>query len=403
MSEYRVRAGNGVELIGGFPGSAPFCKGSCQSVNDDEFRIAVSFSPKTSPALPESVGRAHRLTLKLNNPFSEVSNIKVLIDHKDISGRSLAYRNSYYTSHGDDNAWDLVPAPVRDGISYLSLCLNTGETVLADSPAYSNARLGSYIESIRDSAITEEFNYGRSEAGLLLKGLRISDPAYSNFSRQSCLVISRNHAYETGGNFCLEGMIDFLLSRSQISDFYLSQFDFVFLPITNPDGVEYGLTRLTSSNGADLNRVFTKKDAAHTNLINFIKDNPPDLFINLHNWQSKFSDGILCNEHRFGELVDNLLPSGSADFKIRHIMSSEDWLSKQGFKSHAELTAEKGEGWKSLKNLIKDIKSSCNSVVLEFPWYGRSTDRMRQLGVESLQACVHADMHYRMEIEGNIL
>ena len=71
------------------------------------------------------------------------------------------------------------------------------------------------------------------------------------------MIMARNHAYESAGNYCIDGMVDFLLSRDSLAEYLLTKFSFHILQMTNPDGVYKGLSRLSSPKGADLNRLVT--------------------------------------------------------------------------------------------------------------------------------------------------
>jgi cytosolic carboxypeptidase protein 2/3 len=68
------------------------------------------------------------------------------------------------------------------------------------------------------------------------------------------LVIARQHPCETTGSFIAEYLIKHLLEEgSEVVKHLLAQFEFVIVPMVNPDGVIHGMSRCNMS-GLDLNR-----------------------------------------------------------------------------------------------------------------------------------------------------
>jgi hypothetical protein len=243
--------------------------------------------------------------------------------------------------------------------------------------------------------------YGNSEMGLDLPILKVKNPFYNAYLKRKVGIVARNHAYETAGNYCIEGMLDFLLREDdEVADYFLSQYDFHFMPMTNPDGVKFGMNRLTSPEGADMNRVHTEKDATHSAFKALLERERYDVFINIHNWQNKALDGVLCNEKRFGELFCSFLPQDSEHYKIWSVSHPEKWANSQGYESRDDLIAAKPEVWEksiSWKNYVQELNSEANAVTLEFPWYGRNSADMRKWGEKSLKAVLHTDIHLRLE------
>ncbi len=66
-------------------------------------------------------------------------------------------------------------------------------------------------------------------------------------------MLARQHPCETAGSFIAEYVIRELISDSKICGYLLDEFEFVVIPMANPDGVIHGMSR-TNMAGLDLNR-----------------------------------------------------------------------------------------------------------------------------------------------------
>ena len=71
------------------------------------------------------------------------------------------------------------------------------------------------------------------------------------------MVLARQHPCETMGSFVCEGIVKYLVSDSLESKHLLNNFNFVVVPMVNPDGVVEGNSRCNLS-GVDLNRQWTE-------------------------------------------------------------------------------------------------------------------------------------------------
>lgn len=54
------------------------------------------------------------------------------------------------------------------------------------------------------------------------------------------LIIGRQHSGETHSSFIIHGLINYLISESQIANVLREQFEFWIVPMANPDGVVLG-------------------------------------------------------------------------------------------------------------------------------------------------------------------
>lgn len=75
-----------------------------------------------------------------------------------------------------------------------------------------------------------------------------------NRGTKSIVFLARQHPGETYSSFALEGIINFLMDKTEL-DGLKKNFQFVIIPFMNPDGVKYGNQRVNLA-GADLDQVW---------------------------------------------------------------------------------------------------------------------------------------------------
>lgn len=80
-----------------------------------------------------------------------------------------------------------------------------------------------------------------------------------HFEKKYILITSRVHPGETPASYVLEGIINFLFEKNEITKTILDNYVFLVIPCLNPDGVFYGNYRL-DINGCNLNRVYNCAD-----------------------------------------------------------------------------------------------------------------------------------------------
>jgi predicted deacylase len=100
------------------------------------------------------------------------------------------------------------------------------------------------------------------------------------------IILGRQHPPEVTGAFALKGFIDQLVSPSQLSQNFLNQYNIIFVPLMNPDGVDNGHWRY-NVNKIDLNRdwgTFSQPEtiAINEKLIRLTANSKLALFIDFH-------------------------------------------------------------------------------------------------------------------------
>ena len=113
-------------------------------------------------------------------------------------------------------------------------------------PAYNVEKLTAFLAEVRKKGFKVE-TLGKSAQG---RDISLISVLSKNKNALNFFIQARDHAYETSGSYCVEGIIDFLYGKSSMAKELRSKFNFfIILPMTNPDGVYNGLSRLTHENG----------------------------------------------------------------------------------------------------------------------------------------------------------
>ena len=286
----------------------------------------------------------------------------------------MGYRDFVFLKHKEENDWKLIPLKIKESFSILEYSFPAGETLVYLNSKYSYTDYINFLRRTRKRNMEVE-KVGESEEGRDIHLIRTGE------GERKVLIISRNHAYETAGNYCIEGMVNYLSEKNYFTEYFLKNFTFYFIPMTNPDGVFHGYSRLTPS-GTDLNRIFTVRDKAWETLKNVIDTVKPDLFVNIHNWMNKFIDGLLCFNRDFAEKIIFYMPDQKEYGKKWFVESKKEYF-KRVKKKHV---LKKDYSWKD----YCEEKFGSYALVVEFPWFGRNVSIMKKTGSEFLKSVLLA-------------
>ena len=151
----------------------------------------------------------------------------------------------------------------------------------------------------------------------------------------------------------------------------MERFHIYVLPMLNPDGVYNGLSRLTDLKGADLNRVHTENDPAHSALRDAVDSIRPDLLIDLHHFLERVRDDVRCTDREFLNKLVTTLPDQSHAGKY--------WY---------PVFLDAGAAQKEELNWCHYVSRhfGTTGLLFELPWYGRNTANMRGLGGEVIHS-----------------
>ena len=132
------------------------------------------------------------------------------------------------------------------------------------------------------------------------------------------LIIGRQHPPEVTGVFAIKSFINELISSNELSENFLSQYNVIFIPLMNPDGVENGYWRY-NENKKDLNRDWGKFSQPETIAVNeqlnkFITNRRLILFIDFHStYKNIFYISDTFNSSIKKEFLKYWLDDSSAD------------------------------------------------------------------------------------------
>lgn len=355
-----------VRILVGHDGSCPHVKRGVVPEGARTFRILPDID------LREPLPGGARMNVRLKNTGSRRYRVAVTVDWQG-SHRAVNY-DMGFVRHRDEQEWTQVKGHRRRNIVRFNLSVRPGLTEFGLYPAYNYRTYCTFMRRLEKSgAQVKRLAMSREKREVWLATF----PALTKNARHF-VVQARDHAYETAGSFCIEGIATFLASDDPVARFLRSKFTVVLIPMTNPDGVYNGFTRFTRENGTDMNRMITRPDPVHRALKRRIDALRPFVHLNLHNWQKKNLDGLLCYHTDTARRFEELLPADQAHEKKWLVETIQDYLTAR------KLTAipETAKSWKDYCTETFDGEG----MVLEFPWYQRTTADMRQKGADAFKA-----------------
>jgi lysophospholipase L1-like esterase len=154
----------------------------------------------------------------------------------------------------DGKAWNPVPLERLPGDRVrLAVTMPGPELYVARVEPYRLSDLEAWLGTIGKSPLVEITPIGETVEGRGLEIVRVGRPdaPYRVFLR------ARAHAWEPGGNWVVQGLVDRLLRGDDEVTSYLERYCVYVLPMANKDGVARGRTRF-NLRGKDLNRNWDK-------------------------------------------------------------------------------------------------------------------------------------------------
>ena len=154
----------------------------------------------------------------------------------------------------DGKAWKPVPLERLPGDRVrLTVTMPGPELYVARVEPYRLSDLEKWLESIRTNPSVEITPIGKTAEGRALEIVRVGRPdaPYRVFLR------ARAHAWEPGGNWVVQGLVNRLLKDDAEAKKDLAMYCVYVMPMANKDGVARGRTRF-NLRGKDLNRNWDK-------------------------------------------------------------------------------------------------------------------------------------------------
>ena len=252
-----------------FPGAGNL---SCEIINSQHIKLFIN--SETGDSINPSPWFAIR-----KSKHSE--NIKIELDYGNYN-----YRYNPKIS-SDNKAWD--------NLNMLNILKKNNDKILVIDFLPSNKK--QYIAS--QEIITQSWYYNwfneLKETGKVRSetiGFSVLKKPITMFFIETdiknpyIIILGRQHPPEVTGAFALKGFIDQLVSPSQLSQNFLNQYNIIFVPLMNPDGVDNGHWRY-NVNKIDLNRdwgTFSQPEtiAVNEKLIRLTANSKLALFIDFH-------------------------------------------------------------------------------------------------------------------------
>lgn len=189
----------------------------------------------------------------------------------------------------DNKKWEsrlVKPLPGRQ--VFIQFKMEAPFAYIASVEPYRLSDLDKMLTKVRASKMAAITTIGKTAEGRPLEILRIGNEN----APKRLFLRARAHAFEAGGNWTVEGLVQKLLSNDDAARRYLKTYCVYILPMANKDGVARGKTRF-NANGYDLNRKWDKPADSLVAPENYhleqwlhqmIKANKkPDLALDIHN------------------------------------------------------------------------------------------------------------------------
>ncbi len=161
-----------------------------------------------------------------------------------------------------------------------------------------------------------------------------------NTNNPYILILGRQHPPEVTGAIAIKSFVNELISKNDLSERFLDNYNIIFVPLMNPDGVENGYWRY-NENKKDLNRdwgIFSQPETKSVNnkLINFKDDKKIEVFIDFHStYKNIFYISDISESHKLQNFLKNWLNNSKPDllkidydYKIVNSMSPNNGISK---------------------------------------------------------------------------
>jgi hypothetical protein len=237
----------------------------------------------------------------------------------------FSYDNEHW-NHFESTTWDnekkeatLKFHPTQDAIW------------IAHVPPYTHSRLLKLLWEIRKSSCTRVEVIGKTVLGRDLHLVTVTNFEQPDAGKKAIWLQARQHAWEAGTSFVMEGALRFIVSDDPIARKLRNEFVFKFTPMMDPDGCATGKVRF-NANGYDVNRHWNTMDFRDREQLRLMPEiwhvkkailgwldsgHPIDLMINLHNTESTEFLDTHCDDDamlkRMTVLYDNLVEKSSFD------------------------------------------------------------------------------------------
>lgn len=165
---------------------------------------------------------------------------------------------------------------------------------IAHVPPYTTAHLAKLLGDIGSRTEVKQETAGRTVQGRELPLLTITGADSQGREKKVVWLMARQHAWETGTSWVLDGAVRFLVSATPDAAKLRRDIVWMIFPMADPDGVVNGQVRF-NANGYDVNRNWDTADSSRMPEITAMKramfawldsGRPIDLFLAMHNQET---------------------------------------------------------------------------------------------------------------------
>lgn len=277
------------------------------------------------------------------------------------------YRTSLYHRSEAKGRWTHVSMRTEGESTSGNITLPPGISTIASQPSYSYSDNLRFIENIASFKNINVACIGRTAEKRKIHHIVLNDNTASR-KKRSIVIICRIHPYETAGSYCAEGIADALIHKNIATIGNIDRYHIHVIPMANPDGVFGGLCKRTAYDGIDMSKHVDQKDLTCSAIISFLDFVRPHIYCEIHNWMLPNVDGIYFLNRFQASRLTRRLPRRV--FKKWEIDFNKIIFAKNPV---------------GLKEFCRD-KFNSTAFVVEFPWSGRNTGTMKNIGVHMLKA-----------------
>lgn len=172
-----------------------------------------------------------------------------------------------------------------------------GESIwIAHIPPYTPANLQRLLDDLKGAARARVEVIGKTVQGRDLHLITVTDPEVSDAGKKVVWLQARQHAWEAGTSYVMEGALRFITSDDAAARELCRKVIFKFTPMVDVDGCAGGKVRF-NANGFDVNRHWTQVDLRHKEFLEkmpeiwytkkaIVSAGRIDLLLNLHNTET---------------------------------------------------------------------------------------------------------------------
>jgi hypothetical protein len=208
---------------------------------------------------------------------------------------------------------------------------------IAHIPPYTHSRLLRLLDELDRSPHTRIEVIGKTVLGRDLHLVTVTDLAKPDAAKKTVWLQARQHAWEAGTSFVMEGALRFVTSDDPRAKMLRERVIFKFTPMMDPDGCATGKVRF-NANGYDVNRHWDEVNLRDRELLRLMPEiwyvkrailaqmdsgKLVDLMLNLHNTET-------------GEYIDTMADDAGTQKVMRRFFDS--LVAKTSFDPSREFT-----------------------------------------------------------------